>query len=519
MGALDRFERQGDQIKDAYSALQDEIFRLIINALKDGDYKHVDKDDVVLWQAKQLQKIGQLNRDTMRLMAEADGVSQQSIEDFVKFNGLNVADEVDDQVKQVVPQRSAMPAQTSVGALMAGIAQQTWTNLQNNVNESLVTRNYGESAVTYTYRQILTESTAATVTGLSTHQDAVESAIYRAMDKGLPTRLVDKAGHRWSMEGYTSMVVDTTTHRAFNEIRLKRMKDFHMGQALMSSHPASRPACAPIQGHVVNIVPPESDGFDDRFDSIYNHGYGEPSGVQGINCKHLLFPFVPGVSVNHQPQYDPDEAIKNGKIVQQQRARERAIRDAKHRLAVAEVLGDEKMISQTKTLIRARQAKLREFIKTTNHGRKVPLLHRDYNREKITRIEGKPQVKEFIKSQLTQRPGKQRQHIYGTKEYNERVQNDWKRYKQGKVKQFFKPSYFTVSEDKIDRIVKDNINVKRLGEKQQYIHAEYPIGFYRTVKNGKLVEYETNRMKVHFSKKGYHAVPAPMRLEGKGHER
>ena len=101
MGALERFERQGDQIKEAYSSLQDEIFRLIINALKAGDYKHVDQDDVVLWQAQQLQKIGQLNRDTIRLMAQTDGVSQQAIEDFVKFNGLDVADEVDSEVNQV----------------------------------------------------------------------------------------------------------------------------------------------------------------------------------------------------------------------------------------------------------------------------------------------------------------------------------------------------------------------------------------------------------------------------------
>lgn len=383
MGALERFQRQGDQIKDAYSSLQDEIFRLIIDALKDGDYKHVDKDDVVLWQAMQLQKIGQLNQDTMRLVARADGISQQAIQDFVKFHGLDVADEVDHELQQVAPQRTAMPARTSISPLMAGIAQQTWTNLQNNVNESLVSRNYGQSSVTYTYQQILTESTTATVSGLLTHQDAVESAIYRAVDRGLPTRLIDKAGHRWSMEGYTNMVVTTTTQRTFNEVRLKRIKDYHIGQAVMSSHPASRPACAPIQGHVVNVVPPESDDFDDRYDSIYNHGYGEPSGTQGINCSHQLFPFVPGVSINHQPQYDTDEAIKNGQIVQQQRARERAIRDAKHRLAAAKELGDEHGINKAKTLVRARQAHMREFIDKTNDGRKYPLLTRDYSREKI----------------------------------------------------------------------------------------------------------------------------------------
>ncbi|WP_275403423.1 phage minor capsid protein [Limosilactobacillus fermentum] len=82
-------------------------------------------------------------------------------------------------------------------------------------------------------------------------------------------------------------------------------------------------------------------------------------------------------TINHS--MIPDEAIKNGKLFQQQRARERAIRDAKKRLRVAEQLGDDQMVSQAKTLLRSRQAKprdfgtsskrptgLRDFIKETN---------------------------------------------------------------------------------------------------------------------------------------------------------
>lgn len=49
--------------------------------------------------------------------------------------------------------------------------------------------------------------------------------------------MLDKAEHNWSLEGYTRTVIRTTT---------------------MSSHPASRPTCAPIQGKIVNIVPRES---------------------------------------------------------------------------------------------------------------------------------------------------------------------------------------------------------------------------------------------------------------------
>lgn len=223
----------------------------------------------------------------------------------------------------------------------------------------------------------------ATVSGATSHEDAVKHALYKVVDQGLPTRLVDKAGHNWSIDGYTRMVTTTTVNRTYNDLRLQRMKDFDMHLALMSSHPNSRPACAWIQGHVVNLVPPESDDYDPKYDSIYNHDYGKPSGTLGINCRHILFPYVPGMNTNHQPQYDPKEAIKNGKLVQGQRARERAIRDAKKRLKVAEELGDTEMVSRTKTLIRARQAKLRDYIKETNAGHKVPILTRDYDRERL----------------------------------------------------------------------------------------------------------------------------------------
>ena len=381
MGVRERFEQSGQKIIDAYSTLQEQIFEVIINTLKESDYKHVDKEDVVLWQAEQLQKLGRLNLQAIKLMAETDGLSQTAIEDLIKFHGLQIKQEIDSELQHVTG--SPIPSSEETELLIKGIVDQTWNDLQNNVNETLITRNYGNSAITQTYRRILTESTAATVSGLMTHEDAVNLAIQRAVDRGLPTKLIDKAGHSWSLDGYVRTVINTTVNRTYNAVRLQRMKDFDMHLALMSSHPNSRPACAYIQGHVVNLVPPESPDFNPRYDSIYNHDYGKPSGTQGINCRHILFPYVPGVNENHQPQYDPKEAIKNGKLVQQQRARERAIRDAKRRLKAAEKLGDENKINQAKTLIRARQAKLREFIKETNAGKEIPILVRDYDREKI----------------------------------------------------------------------------------------------------------------------------------------
>ena len=383
MGALERFEKEAGKIADAYAALEDQIFGLIIKVLKDGDYKHVDQKDVVMWQMKQLQKIGQLNQETINLVAHTDGISEQAVTDLVKFHGMQISDEVDREIKDTAGDKKSVS--NDVYQLIGGIATQTWQDLQNNVNEGLVSRNYGDSIVTKAYRKVLTESTAATVSGVMTHDDAVRSAMYRIVDKGLPTKLTDKAGHTWSIESYTRMVVSTTVHRTYNEVRTKRMKDFGMTVALMSSHPNSRPACAHIQGKVVNLVPHGDPAYDPRFLTIYDYDYGEPAGVLGINCRHVLSPFDPEINENNQPQYDPEEAIENGKLVQQQRARERAIRDAKKRLMVAQEFGDQDAINRAKTLIRARQDKLRSFIKDTNADKGKTILTRDYSREQIAK--------------------------------------------------------------------------------------------------------------------------------------
>ena len=165
----------------------------------------------------------------------------------------------------------------------------------------------------------------------------------------------------------------------------------------MSSHLNSREAFAYIQGKVVNIVPTNDPSYNDKYDSIYNHGYGEPAGTLGINCRHKLFPFTPGVNINNMTQYNPKEAIRNGNLRQKQCYYERSIRDAKKRLKVVEELEDKQMIApRTKTLIAARQKKLREYTKKTNkmYGKKYDILTRDYARKQII-SKNKPIIEQF----------------------------------------------------------------------------------------------------------------------------
>lgn len=100
----------------------------------------------------------------------------------------------------------------------------------------------------------------------------------------MPTSLTDKGGHEWTLEGYTRTVITSTTHRVFNEARAQSMKEFDTVLATMSSHPAARPACAPIQGKVVCIVPKSDPKADLSYPNIYDYGYGKQQALKGLTA-------------------------------------------------------------------------------------------------------------------------------------------------------------------------------------------------------------------------------------------
>lgn len=383
MNARDKMQIDGDNIINLYSELQDRIFNEIIKALKRADFANVKKEDVLKWQIEQLNQMGVLNDRIIKLVADYDGISKQAIYDFVNSNGIAIINEADLELQRV--QQRSVPVSDEASSLLDALRSQTWEDLNNNINQSLITRNYGNSAPMRAYQAILKQATIESMTGLKTNEQAIKDAIYKQVDAGLQSNLIDKAGHRWSIEGYARTVITTTTSRTYNELRTQRMQDYGQTLCVMSWHMASREACAPIQGHVVNMIPSSDPRYNKKYDSIYNHGYGEASGTLGINCHHIFYPFSEDVNTNDQrPTVTPKEAIKNASLQQKQRQYERSIRDAKKRLLAAQELEDDKAILKAKTLIRSRQKRLRELIATTNKEEGQQILARDYNREQIS---------------------------------------------------------------------------------------------------------------------------------------
>ncbi|MBS0955808.1 phage minor capsid protein [Lactiplantibacillus plantarum] len=360
---------------DIYSKLEQDIYARIIQTLKTTKFDTVDSQNVLRWQVEQLSKMGVLNKQVIALVAKYTGESQQAIKKLVHDNGFQIVNEIDATLSQQLHKKIVVDDE--IRDTINSLQNQTWKDLDNTVNQSLLSTNYNENGAMRAYQGIIKQTTTETAVGLKTYDSALRDNVYKWVDAGIKSNLVDKGGHNWSLEGYARMVINTTAHRTFNNLRLKRMQDFGSTLAVMSSHPVSRKACAYIQGHVVNLTEPGSDTYNAKYDSIYNHGYGTPAGTQGINCSHELYPFIDGVNTNNQPQYDPQEAIAKGDIQAKQRGYERAIRQSKKKLAAAQKLGDDVGVSHYKSLISNQQKSLRELV--NGHD----FLHRDYSREQV----------------------------------------------------------------------------------------------------------------------------------------
>jgi hypothetical protein len=365
-------------VGDIYSNMAQELFIRMIKRIKKRGVADL-KDNPYLWQLEKLNDMHMLNEENIAYVAKQTGVARKLLDEIIQNEGLKVYQNTAEQIAEDL--NVATPSYNSVQETLANYAQQTFLDIDNLVNQTLLTTNMSDNATMRVYQKIIEQSVAEVTTGFKSTDKAVSDTVMKWIDKGIPSGFVDKGGHTWSIERYADTVMQSTTYRVYNEMRTSAADELGVDTFLMSSHAASRPACAPIQGHVVTK---QVDGFHSHdkdvgyVASIYDHGYGEPGGTLGINCHHTLTPFI--IGVNRLPDVDiPDskQAMANGKKQASQRSFERGIRDAKYKLEAAKQLGDDKLTQHYQSLLSNRRLGLRKLIDDND------FLHRDYSREKI----------------------------------------------------------------------------------------------------------------------------------------
>lgn len=81
-----------------------------------------------------------------------------------------------------------MPLSDNTSEMLDTLRKQTWQDLNNNVNQTLLTRNFGDSEPVGTY-----QATIESMVGLKTNEQAIKDAIYKQVDAGFKLNMVDKS--------------------------------------------------------------------------------------------------------------------------------------------------------------------------------------------------------------------------------------------------------------------------------------------------------------------------------------
>jgi hypothetical protein len=357
-------------MSELYQSLEGEIIRIIIKRLKRGS------SDITQWQAQKLSELRLFNNEVAKYLSEVTNVAETEIKRMFEDAGTAIVKDID----QAMPY-SVKPMPNNLDNVMRAYHGQVWSEIDNYVNQTLITTNYGTGTAARAYTDVLNRTTAMFNTGLYSFEDAVERSVMELAQKGINSTFIDKGGHTWSLERYTRTVLKSTLGNTYNELRKDRMADYGVHTVLVTSHAGARDACSIIQGNVVDLRQPEEIPEDSEYRSIYDSYwkayYGEPGGHRGVNCAHLHIPFIPGVNTNNQPEFDQELNAKVAKARDTQRRIEREIVKHKKSLMVAQEMGSDK-VDYYKMMVRKRQAAMRKHLEANGE-----YLSRNYKRERV----------------------------------------------------------------------------------------------------------------------------------------
>lgn len=352
-----------------YQSLEGELIRIIAKRLKNGN------ENILDWQREKLQELHLFNKETAKVISQVTGIAESEIERMFESTGQKIVKDIDKELPY-----DPKPMPTDLDNIMKAYHDQVWSDINNYVNQTLLSTNFGYgTATSQMYNEIINKTVAAFNSGLFTFDEALERTIQSWAQKGIKSTFVDKGGHTWSLERYVRTVLKSTLGNTYDKLRKDRMSEYDVHTVLVTSHMGARKACSKIQGHVADLR--ESVSSNEKYKSIYDPywgaEYGTAGGHRGINCNHLHIPFIPGINTNNQPKIDAKENEKVAELTKRQRQLERQVVKFKKNQIVSEALDHTDNAKQWKQKVRANQAKLRELVDSNEY------LGRNYAREKV----------------------------------------------------------------------------------------------------------------------------------------
>lgn len=344
------------------------------------------------YQARMLAQLGQVNRETAQIIMDSLGGADEALQDCLKASIMDALKNEEPKLRKAAEKGfllggGFLPPEVEPNQLQAFRAyyQQSADklNLVNTVmleSTEVAYRKTISDVVDRVLRientqGILNASTGEVVTGVSTWNSAMHSAVQKMVENNL-TGFVDHGNHHWSPEAYVAMDIRTTMFNTARAAIWERADDFGSDLYQVSSHNGARPLCYEWQGKVISRTDNsrEIEDLDGNKIHVYAQSetsYGQAAGLFGVNCKHYPMTFIPGLSTLRGEPQNEEENKKAYAESQEQRLLERKLRKEKLDLSVLKAQGatDEEIKTQAER-VRAASADIDDFCDATGRARR-----------------------------------------------------------------------------------------------------------------------------------------------------
>ena len=217
------------------------------------------------------------------------------------------------------------------------------------------------------YMDIINRAYIETASGIYDYGTSIRGALRDMADQGIAGATYRRGNKyvKYSIEGTVRRDTITAVNQLANKGAEKITKEIGAKYVEVSAHIGARVSNNPIanhagwQGKVYKL-----EGSDQYPNLKEKTGYPDDiQGLGGVNCRHRMFPFFPGISVPNPHQIDEKENKKVYEATQKQRAMERNIRAIKKRLIVAKASGDAAQAKEYRKKLTQKQAEIEQFCK------------------------------------------------------------------------------------------------------------------------------------------------------------
>lgn len=369
----------------------DELIQPIINLYSRMEYdliieiakRFANYDNIsgsLEWQLHKLDELGGLNKTAVKIISAYAKKSETEIEKILKQAGFI---NVDFETLSTAYRNN----QLSINPLKMLESPAIATTLENSYKELNETfrliRTKALESTKQAYMDIINTSYLEVASGLYDYQTSIKRGIQKMAAKGIDGATYRRNGKivKYSIEATVRRDTLTAVHQTANKVALQSCKEMNCGYVEISQHLGARVhPTNPIanhagwQGKVFKL-----EGMTKDYPNLKEStGYPDDIlGLGGVNCRHRMFLFFPGISVPNPIKYDENENRKRYEATQHQRKFERDIRKLKKQQAAAKEIDD-------KDTVKMLQHKLDRKYDEINTYCEQNGLKRDYSRELVT---------------------------------------------------------------------------------------------------------------------------------------